>query len=87
MAFRRFVLDAASIELRIEDDVEHLVTLTPLPLQALLAAFGAQHGRVMLGAAAAAGVGTGGVPGGLVGGDWNMTGLFFHSVGNNHHPN
>eukprot|EP00435_Cladocopium_sp_Y103_P051588 s124_g16.t1 len=46
---RRFLLDAASIELQIEDAVEHLVTLTPLP-ETLLAAFGTQHGRVMLGA-------------------------------------
>jgi len=31
--------------------VEQFVTLTPLPLEALLAAFATQHGRVMLGAA------------------------------------
>ncbi|CAL1161870.1 unnamed protein product [Cladocopium goreaui] len=51
VALRRFLLDAASIELQIEDAVEQLVTLTPLPLEALLAAFATQHGRVMLGAA------------------------------------
>lgn len=49
VALRRFLLDATSIELQIEDAVEQLVTLTPLPLEALLAAFATQHGRVMLG--------------------------------------
>ena len=46
---RTFLLEAATIELQIEDMVESLVTLTPLPVEALIAAFQEHHGRLMLG--------------------------------------